>query len=56
LIGRLRTALRAAGIVGEEANALVAFFASVSRLSERPLAIVVQSQSAAGNITLRGRS
>ena len=52
LIGRLRTALRAAGIVGEEANALVAFFAGVSRLSERPLAIVVQSPSAAGKSTL----
>ena len=52
LIGRLRAALRAAGIVGEEANALVAFFAGVSRLSERPLAIVVQSPSAAGKSTL----
>jgi DNA primase catalytic core len=52
LVARLRTALRAAGIVGEEANALVAFFAGVSRLSERPLAIVVQSPSAAGKSTL----
>lgn len=52
LIARLRAAIAAAGIVGESSNALVAFFAGVSRLSERPLAIVVQSPSAAGKSTL----
>jgi len=52
LVARLRAAIAAAGIVGEERNALVAFFAGVSRLSERPLAIVVQSPSAAGKSTL----
>ena len=52
LVARLRAAIAAAGIVGEDSNALVAFFAGVSRLSERPLAIVVQSPSAAGKSTL----
>jgi hypothetical protein len=52
LIGRLRAAIRHAGIIGEENNALVAYLAGVSRKLERPLAIIVQSASAAGKTTL----
>jgi DNA primase catalytic core len=52
LVGRLRQAFRKAGIVGEENNALVAYLAGVSRKLDRPLAIIVQSASAAGKTTL----
>jgi hypothetical protein len=52
LIGRLRAALHAAGIIGEENNALVAYLAGVSRKLDRPLAIIIQSASAAGKTTL----
>lgn len=52
LVGRLREAFRKAGIVGEENNALVAYLAGVSRKLDRPLAIIVQSASAAGKTTL----
>ena len=52
LIGRLRAAFRNAGIIGEENNTLVAYLAGVSRKLERPLAIIVQSASAAGKTTL----
>jgi len=40
------------GLVGETANKLVAYLAAVSRKLERPLAIVVQSASAAGKTSL----
>lgn len=52
LVGRLREAFRQSGIVGEENNALVAYLAGVSRKLDRPLAIIVQSASAAGKTTL----
>jgi len=52
LVGRLRAAFRVAGIIGEENNTLVAYLAGVSRKLERPLAIIVQSASAAGKTTL----
>jgi len=52
LIDRLRVAFRNAGIIGEEKNTLLAYLAGVSRLLERPLAIIVQSASAAGKTTL----
>jgi len=52
LIGRLREAFHVAGIIGEEANTLVAYLAGVSRKLERPLAIIIQSASAAGKTTL----
>jgi hypothetical protein len=48
----LRAALHAAGIIGEENNALVAYLAGVSRKLDRPLAIIIQSASAAGKTTL----
>jgi DNA primase catalytic core len=52
LIGRLREAFHQSGIIGEEANTLVAYLAGVSRKLERPLAIIIQSASAAGKTTL----
>ncbi len=52
LIQRLREAFRKSGIIGEENNALVAYLACVSRKLERPLAIIIQSASAAGKTTL----
>ncbi len=52
LIERLRGAFHLAGIIGEETNTLVAYLACVSRKLERPLAIIIQSASAAGKTTL----
>ena len=52
LIGRLREAFHLAGIIGEENNTLIAYLAGVSRKLERPLAVIVQSASAAGKSTL----
>jgi len=40
------------GVVGEETNKKVAYLAAVSRLMESPLAVVVQSSSAAGKSSL----
>ena len=52
LIERLRQAFHQSGIIGEESNTLVAYLAGVSRKLERPLAIIIQSASAAGKTTL----
>jgi len=52
LIGRIRTDFAAAGMVGESTNLLVGYLAATSRLLERPLAIIVQSTSAAGKSQL----
>jgi len=52
LIARLRVAFRAAGIIGEENNTLLVYLAGVSRLLDRPLAVIVQSPSAAGKSML----
>ncbi len=52
LIERLKEAFHLAGIIGEETNTLVAYLAGVSRKLERPLAIIIQSASAAGKSTL----
>jgi len=52
LITRLKEAFHLAGIIGEEANTLVAYLAGVSRKLARPLAIIIQSASAAGKSTL----
>jgi DNA primase len=40
------------GVVGEETNKLVAYLAATSRKLERPLAVVIQSASAAGKSSL----
>jgi DNA primase len=52
LMDRLKEAFHLAGIIGEETNTLVAYLAGVSRKLERPLAIIIQSASAAGKSTL----
>ena len=48
----MREAFHLAGILGEENNTLIAYLAGVSRKLERPLAIIIQSASAAGKTTL----
>ena len=40
------------GLVGEETNKLVCYLAAVSRLLPRPLAVLIQSSSAAGKTSL----
>jgi len=52
LVARLRVAFRHAGIIGEENNTLLVYLAGVSRLLDRPLAVIVQSPSAAGKSML----
>ena len=52
LIQRLREAFHQTGIIGEETNTLIAYLAGVSRKLEHPLAIIIQSASAAGKTTL----
>ena len=48
LLGRIAADLERCGLVGERTNKLVAYLACVSRLLDRPLAVIVQSSSAAG--------
>ncbi len=52
LIERIATDVEALGVVGESANALVSYLACVSRKLDKPLAILIQSTSAAGKSTL----
>ena len=52
LIQRLREAFLKSGLTGEANNTLVAYLACVSRKLERPLAVIIQSASAAGKTTL----
>jgi DNA primase len=52
LMARVLADLARCGVVGEEANKQVAYLAAVSRLLERPLAVLVQSSSAAGKSSL----
>jgi len=52
LIERLDAAFDAAGIVGEKTNRLAAYLTATSRLLGRPLAVIIQSTSAAGKTTL----
>lgn len=49
---RILADFNAAGVVGEETNKLVGYLAGVSRKLERPLAVVIQSSSAAGKSSL----
>lgn len=48
LIARIRADFVRVGVVGEETNALTGYLACVSRLLDRPLALIIQSSSAAG--------
>lgn len=52
LIERIARDVEATGVVGEASNALVAYLACVSRKLEKPLAVLIQSTSAAGKSTL----
>lgn len=52
LMGRILADFDACGLVGEGTNKLVAYLAAVSRKLAGPLAIVVQSSSAAGKSSL----
>jgi DNA primase catalytic core len=52
LADRLLEDLERAGIVGEETNKLVGYLAATSRKLDEPLAVVIQSSSAAGKSSL----
>jgi DNA primase len=52
LVGRIARDFAACGIVGEETNTIVGYLACVSRLLDRPLALIIQSSSAAGKSSL----
>jgi energy-coupling factor transporter ATP-binding protein EcfA2 len=52
LVERIVADVAATGVVGEASNALVAYLACVSRKLDKPLAILIQSTSAAGKSTL----
>jgi DNA primase catalytic core len=52
LIERIVQDVERAGLVGEPANALVAYLACISRKLASPLAVLIQSTSAAGKSTL----
>jgi DNA primase len=52
LLGRITADYDRCGVVGERTNKLVAYLASVSRLLDEPLAIIIQSSSAAGKTKL----
>jgi hypothetical protein len=52
ILDRILTDFEKCGIVGEETNKLVGYLAAVSRKLEEPLAVVIQSSSAAGKSSL----
>ena len=52
LMARILRDFEALGIVGEEPNKLTGYLAAVSRLLDRPLALMIQSASAAGKSSL----
>lgn len=52
LLARILLDFERCGVVGEETNKLAAYLAATSRLLEQPLAVVVQSTSAAGKSAL----
>ncbi len=52
LLSRILADFARAGVVGEETNKLVGYLACVSRQLERPLAVIIQSSSAAGKSSL----
>jgi DNA primase catalytic core len=52
LIERIVADVAAIGVVGEDSNALVGYLACVSRKLDKPLAILIQSTSAAGKSTV----
>jgi len=52
LLGRILSDFAACGVVGEETNKLVGYLAAVSRKLDQPLAVILQSTSAAGKTAL----
>ena len=52
LLDRILTDFERAGVVGEETNKLVGYLAAVSRKLAEPLAVIIQSASAAGKTAL----
>ncbi|MGH8163687.1 MAG: hypothetical protein ACREP1_05055, partial [Rhodanobacteraceae bacterium] len=52
LIARIVADVAAIGVVGEDSNALLGYLAAVSRKLDKPLAVLIQSTSAAGKSTL----
>jgi DNA primase catalytic core len=52
LLGRILEGFAVCGVVGEETNKLVGYLAAVSRKLDNPLAVIVQSTSAAGKSAL----
>ncbi|MBP9825311.1 MAG: toprim domain-containing protein, partial [Thermoanaerobaculia bacterium] len=52
LLERIVEDLERCGLVGETTNKLVTYLAAVSRKQERPLAVIIQSSSAAGKSAL----
>ncbi|RLE33478.1 MAG: DNA primase, partial [Acidobacteria bacterium] len=52
LLQRIASDFETCGVVGEETNKLVGYLAAVSRKLERPLAVMIQSSSAAGKSSL----
>ena len=52
LLDRILADFTACGVVGEETNKLVGYLAAVSRKLDHPLAVIVQSTSAAGKTAL----
>ena len=52
LLDRLLDSFDACGIVGEQTNKLTGYLAAVSRKLDKPLAVIIQSTSAAGKSSL----
>lgn len=52
LLERILADFETCGVVGEETNKLVGYLAAVSRKLEKPLAVLIQSSSAAGKSAL----
>jgi DNA primase/post-segregation antitoxin (ccd killing protein) len=52
LADRIVADVSAVGVVGEDSNALVGYLSCVSRKLDKPLAVLIQSTSAAGKSTL----
>jgi DNA primase len=52
LLARIANDFSRCGIVGERSNALVGYLCAISRKLERPLALLIQSTSAAGKSSL----
>ena len=52
LVDRLLSDVRRLGVVGEDVNVLTGYLAATSRKLDRPLAVIIQSSSAAGKSSL----